>query len=99
MNGEFYYREKWPKEFRITIENEDEFKLLQLIFQESPRGILKRYKLSEMGLIGKNSDWKKFVSYKSDHAEEYEAYSTYGVFEAFEEEEQNMKVLEDAGNV
>lgn len=34
MKSEFYYKEEYPKELRITIENELEFQLLRLIFTQ-----------------------------------------------------------------
>lgn len=99
MNGEFHYREKWPKELRLTVENEDEFNLLRLIFTDSPRGILRRYKADELSVIEKDDSWKKTMIKKSDLAEEDGAYSTYGVYEALEEEQQNMQILEDASHI
>ena len=99
MTGEFHYREKWPKEFRLQIQNEDEFKLLQLIFQDTVAGILKRYKPSDLEFIGKDSAWKKKVTEKSNLADEYGEYGTYSVYKAFEEEAHNMMVLEDASHI
>jgi hypothetical protein len=99
MTANFHYREKYPKELRIQIANEDELQLLRLVFQESPKGILKRYKEQDLHLIDKNSSWKKRVSEKSERAETGEAYDTFNVYEALEEEVQNMELLEDASHV
>ena len=99
MTGEIYYREKYPKELRIQIANEDEFKVLRLIFNDSFGGMLRRFKSGDLEVLDLTETWKKDVLKKSMTAESYGSYDNYGVYEALAEESYNMKVLEDASNV
>ena len=101
MKGEIYYREKYPKELRIQIENEDEFKLLQLIFNDDSKGILQRYKAKDLENIKRTNAWKLAYIKRAEKADGVEdtPYSTYPVFEALEEEAYHMEILEDASHV
>ena len=100
MTGEFHYREKWPKELRLTIENEDELNYLKLVFNESIASSLKRFKEVEIkDAINKGKDWKKRVSSESQQSDYGEAYCTAYVWEAIDDEFRNMTILEDASHI
>lgn len=99
MTAEFHYREKYPKEFRIQIANEDELHYLRLLFEYSPEGILKKFSETELKGVNLTKEWKKKFIDKSKMAEEGEPYDIYNVWEALREEVENLEVLEDASHI
>lgn len=101
MKGKVYYREKYPKEIRIKIQNEDELKFLRILFSQNPREILKKFKLIETEDIVTNSWRKTFIARCNTAAYEEDGspYTTHNVYDAIEEEIQNMEVLEDASHI
>jgi hypothetical protein len=99
MKGEIYYREKFPKELRIQIQNKEELEFLKFLFSFTPRGILKKFTRSDLENEGLSDKWKKDFSDKSDRSNVGEPFSTYEIWEVLDEEENNVAKLEDASYV
>lgn len=99
MTAEFHYREKYPKELRVQIANEDELHYLRLLFEYSPAGILKKFTEAELNGVNLTKEWKKKFIDKSRMADDGEPYDIYNVWTALHEEVDNLKVLEDASHV
>lgn len=99
MKGEIYYREKYPKELRIQIQNKEELEFLKLLFSFTPRGVLKKFTKIDLENEGLSDKWKKNFSDKSDRANNGEAYNTSEIWHMLDEEVENMRLLEDASNV
>lgn len=99
MKGEIYYREKYPKEFRILLQNEDEIKFLKLLFNNYPKGLLKKFTVTELDDAGVSAAWRKKFIAAADKADIEEPYSTYSLWEALDNELENIQNLEDASHV
>lgn len=99
MTAEFHYRETYPKELRVQIQNEDELHFLRLLFEYTPKFILKKFTKSELADANITESWrKKFIS-EADLAEEGEPYDVYDVWGALREEVENLQQLEDASHI
>lgn len=98
MKGEIYYREKWPKEFRIQIENEDELKLLHLLFNYNPKILLGKFKVIELEEAGYSKAWRdNFIKQTKGRTDS--EYDYFGPWDAIDEELNKMKSLGDASNI
>jgi hypothetical protein len=95
MKAEVYYRESYPKEVRIQLENEDELKFFKLLFSLTPKGILGKFDEDDLSRQHLNKRWKSRFIKKSDEANGDESpYTTYGVYQELENEMENIEMLE-----
>ncbi len=93
MKAEMYYRETYPKELRLKIENQEEFEFLKLLFYNPPEDVLKRFKEQDLKDAGLSAQWKKEFIKNSNNSQSSE-YGTYKVWEVIDEEEENMRLLD-----
>jgi hypothetical protein len=97
MKAEMYYRETYPKELRIQIENEDELNMLYLMFHWSPENMLKRFKEDELDEAGLSATWRKNFIKNSNNSDNTQ-YETYEVFKELEQEKSQIKFEEASEN-
>jgi hypothetical protein len=98
MKGEMYYRETYPKELRIQIENEDELKFLKILFSYNPKHTLKKFTVPETSDTVNESWRKRFMKKVEEHhmSDNDTQYQNYEIFDALATEIENEDALKSS---